>query len=701
MRLEGKPEKGQKGERSPAMLQFWKAKAQYPDALLFFRVGDFYELFHEDAIVAAKALDLALTSRQKTADGEDIPMAGVPHHAATGYLARLLEKGFKVAICEQMVDPKTVKGIVPREVVRVVTPGLALEPDALDAQRDNLLVALVEGGGTRALASLELTRADLRVCTVTTPAELLGELVRLDPREVLVIGDALDVVRRTLPRARVVAAGPCVDPLARIREIVGDEEAARAEQLLSEPARQAVAVALGAARESQPRSALGVRTIATYDPAAFLALDEAAIRNLELVSTLGGERAGSLLSLIDETRTSMGARLLRRRIVAPLADVAAIRRRHDAVEALVLDPPARRELRRTLSEIPDLERLSTRAELGVATPRDLGAIRAGLAAAAELRAQLFASSVAGDLVTLAAADACTDVLDALTSTLATELPLVSTAGGIVLPGVDAALDELRALEASSKDVLLALEAEERGASGIGSLKIRYTRVFGYYIEITRANLGLVPKHFRRKQTVANGERFTTDRLEDLQEKILHAEEHARALEQSLFEELRAKIGRQASRIRTLAAAVADLDVHAALAELAQSRSYVRPIVDDSLVVELEDARNPIVESLSPAGTFVPNDVRVDAEGERLLVITGPNMAGKSTVMRQTALAVILAQAGAFVPARSARIGLVDRIYTRVGASDDLGGGQSTFMVEMRETASICAGATRRSLVVLD
>ncbi len=696
-----RPAKKEKGERSPAMLQFFRAKEQYPDALLFFRMGDFYELFHDDAIVAAKALDLALTSRQKSADGEDIPMAGVPHHAATGYLARLLEKGFKVAICEQMADPKTVKGIVPREVVRVVTPGLALDPDALDAQRDNLLVVLVTGGAESALASLELTRADLRVCTVRTPAELLGELVRLDPREVLVVGDAQEIVQRTLPRARVVTISPLVDPLARIRELLGDPEAERAERLLDERARQAVALALAAAKESQPRASLGVRTLSTYDPAAFLALDDAAIRNLELVTTLAGDRPGSLLALVDETRTSMGARLLRRRLLAPLAEVASIRRRHDAVEALALDPPARRELRRVLGDVPDLERLATRAELGVASPRDLGAIRAGLDAAELLRAHVFASSVAGDLVSMAAIDGCADVRDELSRCLVLELPLVATLGGIVRPGVDASLDELRTLEASSKDVLLALEASERDASGIGSLKIRYTRVFGYYIEITRTNLGLVPKHFRRKQTVANGERFTTDALEDLQEKILHAEERARTIEQGLFEELRTRVGKQAGRIRALANAVADVDVHAALAELAQARGYVRPLVDDSLILEIEDGRHPIVESLSPAGTFVPNDVRVDAEGERMLVITGPNMAGKSTLMRQTALAAILAQAGSFVPAKSARIGLVDRIYTRVGASDNLGGGQSTFMVEMRETAAICAGATRRSLVILD
>ena len=699
----GRPAKSGKssarGEHSPAMQQFFRAKEQYPDALLFFRMGDFYELFHDDAVVAARALDLVLTSRQKNDEGVDIPMCGVPHHAATGYLARLLEKGFKVAICEQMVDPRTVKGIVPREVVRVVTPGLALDPDTLDARADNLLGVLVSSGAEHALASLELTRADLAVCSLRSPSELLGELVRLELREVLVVGDDAmrGIVERALPRARVVAASAVADPLGRIREQLGDAEATRAASL-TELARQAVAVAIAAARESQPRAPLGVRTIASYDPTAFLGMDDAAIRNLELVRTLSGEREGSLLALIDESSTSMGARVLRRRLLSPLADVAAIRRRHDAVESLVLDPPLRREVRARLARVSDLERLATRAELDVATPRDLGSLASGLRAADEL----CTLGTEGDALSgLRRADVVADVCEELERILVEAPPHVATQGGLIRDRVDARIDELRTLATSSKDVLLALEGRERAGSGIAGLEVRFNRVFGYYFEITRTNLARVPKHFRRKQTIANGERFTTDELDELADKILGAEDRARSLEQGVFEELRRSVGKQASRIRALGGVIADLDVHAALAELAQKRSYHRPTVDDSLVIELDDSRHPIVEALAPEGTVVPNDVRVDADGERLLVITGPNMAGKSTLMRQTALCVILAQAGSFVPAARARIGLVDRIYTRVGASDNLGRGQSTFMVEMRETATLCAGATRRSLVLLD
>ena len=681
------------------MQQVARAKEQYPDALLFFRMGDFYELFHDDALVAARALDLVLTSRQKTEDGADIPMCGVPHHAAMGYLARLLEKGFKVAICEQMADPKTVKGIVPREVVRVVTPGLALDEDTLDARADNLLGVLVGGAGVHALASLELTRASLAVCMLRGPSDLLGELVRLDLREVLVVGDRelRAIVEKALPRARVVEAHAVVDALARIGELLGAAEATRAEAL-SELARQALAVALLAARESQPRATLGVRTIASYDPTAFLGLDDAAVRNLELVRTLSGEREGSLLALIDETCTSMGARTLRRRLLSPLAEVAGIRRRHDAVESLVLDPPLRRSVRAALASVSDLERLATRAELDVATPRDLGHITRGLRAADELGAL----GVEGDaLEALRRADVAADVCEELERVLVEDPPHVATAGGLIRDRVDARIDELRMLTTSSKDLLLALESRERAVSGIAGLEVRFNRVFGYYFEITRTNLAKVPKHFRRKQTIATGERFTTDELDELAEKILGAEDRMRSLEQAVFEELRRKVGATASRIRALGAVIGDLDVHAALAELAQKRDYRRPLVDDSLAIELDDSRHPIVEALAPEGTVVPNDVRVDAEGERLLVITGPNMAGKSTLMRQTALSVILAQAGSFVPAARARIGIVDRFYTRVGASDNLGRGQSTFMVEMRETAALCAGATRRSLVLLD
>jgi DNA mismatch repair protein MutS len=691
-----------RGENSPAMKQFFRCKGEYPDALLFFRMGDFYELFFEDAVIASKALDLTLTSRSKSSGGEDIPMAGVPHHAAAGYLARLMEQGFKVAICEQMADPKTVKGVVPREVVRVVTPGLALDPDALDARTDNLVVAVAAGGQSHALAALELSRAEVRGCVLSSPMHALGELLRLDPREVVLDASSAaleDHLRKALPRARIelLRADAGVDTEVA-PEIV---DAAHASPLL----RRALSHVVTYAQASQPKASLRLGQLVTYDPAHALGLDEVAVRNLELVKTLSGERVGSLLHLLDETKTPMGSRTLRRRLLAPLSDLRDIERRLDRVEALAREPVLRGEVRSALDGVGDLERLATRAELGLATPLDLGALSAGLARAQRAQS-LLANAPRGldgesPLAGLGLADACGDLKKDIAETLVDEPPFLATQGGLVRDGVDAALDELRQIGSRAKDLLIELEQKERSASAIASLKIRYTKVFGYYVEVTRPNLHLVPKHFRRKQTVANGERFTTDALDELADKILHAEERARALEQEIFEALRRRIGGAAQRLRRWARFVSDVDVDAALAEVAQRRGYVRPQLTESPVLELTGARHPVVETLAAAGTFVPNDLSLDAGAERLAVITGPNMAGKSTAMRQAALAVILAQMGSFVPADAARIGLCDRIYTRVGASDNLSRGESTFMVEMRETAALLLGATTRSLVVLD
>jgi DNA mismatch repair protein MutS len=681
-----------KGSLTPVMEQFFAAKRQYPDALLFFRMGDFYELFHDDAIVAAQALDIVLTSRGKDREGEDIKMAGVPHHAATGYLARLLEQGFKVAICEQLADPKTVKGIVPRGVVRVVTPGLALDPDTLDARADNFLVA-VHAARPRGLAALEISRSELLACEIEDDASLLAEIARLEPREILTDGDLGDLgaaLARVLPKS-VVRTVPAAEP----RELDG---------AVGPSALRAAALAIRYAEDAQPGAPLGIGRVVPYDLSRQLVLDDVAVRNLELVRTLSGDRKGSLLSLLDETKTSMGARALRRRLLAPLTELRAIKRRHDAVEALVVDAALRRELREHLGRISDLERLATRAELGIAHPRDLGAVRGSLAAARELASSLSArarASTDDTLAKLAPSDLAADVREMLDTALAAEPPAIHTNGGIFAERMDAELDELRRLSSSGKDVLLELEQRERARTKVGSLKIRYTKVFGYYIEVTRANVHLVPKEYRRKQTIANGERYTTDELDELSSKILNAEERAKAREAELFVDLRARVAGQAARLRALASELAELDVHAALAELAHRHDYVRPELDESRSLELVECRHPIVERLAAAGEFVPNDVALDADGARLMILTGPNMAGKSTTMRQVALAVILAQAGSFVPARRARIGLVDRVFTRVGASDNLGGGQSTFMVEMRETASILAGATRRSLVILD
>jgi len=697
------------GRPSPVMQQFFRAKERYPDALLFFRMGDFYEFFYDDAVEVSRLLELTLTSRGKNENEVPIPMAGVPHHAATGYIARLLELGRKVAICEQMADPATVKGIVPREVVRVVTPGLVLDPEVLDARAHNYLATIAREGEGLGVVTLELSTGELRGCALEDEASALTELIRLDPRELLVgpgVEALGELVGRVLPRC-VRTAAPSLDDEARVavlERVLGGEERARVEVAFDESVLTAASVALAYAEQSQPGKPLGQLRLESYNPSDQLSLDEAAVRNLELVRTLSGDRRGSLLGLLDETCTSMGARALRRRLLAPLTDVAAIRRRHDVVEALADDRALRTAVREALSGISDLERLATRTVAQVATPRELGGLRSGLTAIAQLAALLARPS--GELVSsvlgaLAPRDLCSDVLACLEACLAPEPPIAANQGGIIREGCDPRIDELRQLASSSKDVVLALEERERRRTGISSLKIRYTRVFGYYIEITRANLGSVPSDYRRKQTIANGERYVTDELSELEGKIESADVQARALEQERFEALRRQVAEHAGRLCALAAQVADLDVHASFAEIADRFDYKRPVVDGGLVLRFSELRHPVVERLAAAGAFVPNDVTLDAEGARLMVITGPNMAGKSTTMRQVAVAVIMAQAGGFVPAREAHIGVVDRVFTRVGASDNLAEGQSTFMIEMREAAAILRGATRRSLVILD
>jgi DNA mismatch repair protein MutS len=703
------PPKPKASRRSPAMEQFFRAKEQYPDTIIFFRMGDFYEMFYEDAVLVSELLEIALTSRGSDANGVAIPMAGVPHHAASGYIAKLIEKGQRIAICEQMADPSTVKGIVPREVIRVVTPGLVLDPDALDARTNNYLVSVIIRDSIYGFAALELTTSEVRACALQSRADVLAEIVRVDAKEVL-LHEALDdfkneiqialgrSVFRTITEQQIESA----HQQEKVRTVI--EQNASGGSGVADQGLVAAATVLRYAQETQPGVSLDIQRIAPYDLSNHLALDDAAVRNLEIVRTLTGERKGSLIDLVDVTQTAMGARAIRQRLLAPLCDVAAIRRRHDSVDALRLDALLRNKLRETLRDVSDLERLATRASLDVATPRDLGAIRTSLKAAANLVQQITEKrqrTTDDALDGLMAADLCEDVLLLLSGALLDELPLVSTTGRVFLSSFDPRIAELRRVSESSKDVILEMERTERERTGISSLRIRFTRVFGYYIEVTKSHLKAVPADYKRKQTVAGGERYTTEALDELQAQILNADDRLCVLENELFQELRRNVGEHSPRLRALAAKIADLDVHAAFADVAHRLDYCRPQIDDSFALDFKGARHPIVEQMVARGQFVPNDIYLDAEGQRLMVITGPNMAGKSTTMRQVALAVILAQAGGFVPATEARIGVVDKIYTRVGASDALARGQSTFMVEMRESSSILRGATRRSLVILD
>jgi len=695
------------------MRQYLETKARYPDAILFFRLGDFYEMFFDDALKASEALQITLTARAK--GDEKIPMCGVPYHAARGYVARLLEKGFKVAICDQVEEPGK-NAIVRREVTRVVTPGMVLDDQVLDPREPSFLgaVALAERGG--GLALLDASTGQLQCGEVADDARLVDELRRAGARELLFACGA--------DGARVDAIARAVEaPVARRDDAEFDraEETLRRHlgvQSLDGFGVGGLALGLGAAaaalayladtQRAVPRHVDRISRLATDE---VLLLDESTRANLELERTLsGGRKKGTLLALLDRTATAPGGRRLAEWLRYPLLDLERIRARLDAVEELAEASVAREDLAAALRPVADMERLLSRLVLGQGNARDLRALCGALLALPAL----------GDLLEARRAASLHDAggrlrgLEALAAHLdravAQEPPATLREGGMVRRGYSDELDGIVAIAEDGKGYIAALEAKERQRTGIGSLKVRFNKVFGYYLEVTKPNLHLVPKDWERRQTTVGGERFVTAELKDFEEKVLTAEERRFALEERIFEELRQLVIAEAARIRTAADAVASADALLSLARIAAERGYARPEVDGSEVLEIVDGRHPVVEAVLPdgPGAFVPNDVHVASRGApecdahgALLVITGPNMAGKSTVMRQAALLVLLAQIGSFVPARRARVGLVDRIFTRVGASDDLARGRSTFMVEMTETAAILHNATRRSLVVLD
>ncbi len=692
---------------TPVMQQHAAAKRAHPDAIVFFRLGDFYEMFGDDAVLGARLLDLTLTSRNR-GKPDEIPMAGVPHHAAAGYVAKLLELGHKVALCEQMADPAKVKGIVPREVVRVITPGLVTDREQLDAGANNYLAAIELGASAVGLALLDLSTGELAAAELADATLLFAEIGRAHAREVL-LGAATDLEPAALGavKAGLAALGRFAlrddAPLAEAELVASLGELADDAERVPPAARRAVARVLRFARACSPGAPLPVRRIARWDSKATLVIDPTAQGHLELVESPAG-RAASLLGVMDRTVTPPGARLLRRRLLTPLADVARIRRRLDQVELFVQNPRLREELRAALAGVGDLERLAMRAALGEATPRELGALRDGLGGAAESVRVLDSQSDAAMRETLGLAapvDTVSELRAELERALVERPPQQPKDGAVFRAGYDPELADLAGLAKSGAERMVELEARFRQETGIGSLKLRYTRVFGWYIEVTRTHAARVPEHFRRKQTVASGERYTTAELDELADRILHAEERHRERELDLLRALVARAGAESERVKALAARIARWDVAAGLADTAHRYDYARPAVDESDEIVLRDGRHPVVERLAAQGRFVPNDVTLSLGAERLWLVTGPNMAGKSTLLRQVALSVILAQMGSYVPARSARIGLVDRVLSRVGASDNLARGESTFMVEMRETAEILRSATRRSLVILD
>jgi DNA mismatch repair protein MutS len=698
------------GAETPVMKQYLAAKVAHPDAILFFRLGDFYELFFEDAVVASRVLDLTLTSRNKNAD-EPIPMAGVPYHAASVYIQKLLDQGYKVAIAEQMADPAKTKGIVPREVVRIATPALAYDDAGLDSRKNLFLMGIdVDARGKVGIAVLDFSTGELTACEADGEEAAIAEIVRHDPREVLIRApNLLEPVRLSLPRATVREEKDEAH-VAVLDDVLGKGKARKA--CTSDVALLAAARCVQLAKVCEPGRKLPLTKIVEYTLGDTLVLDDATQRHLELVRTMDGDTKGSLLEQIDLTKTSPGARLLRRRLLAPRTKVAEIRRRLDGVELFVTQPGLRTDVRNRLASVADLERLAVKLAVDRVGPRELAKLRESLAELPALDDALKACPDKGAKEALeipakerSFVDRCEDLHAILAAAIVLEPPLRASEGGVFRDGYDRELDEARTLAKDGQRLIVELEGRCREQAQISSLKLRYTRVFGWYIEVTKSHLAKVPKAWRRKQTIATGERFTCDELDELADKLAHAEERLSSREGELWSALVAELGQHDERLRQVANRIAVIDVASALAEIAHRDDYTRPDVDDSLVLELEDARHPVVEKLAAAGKFVPNDVSLDAapEGDesRLWIVTGPNMAGKSTFMRQVALAVILAHAGSFVPAKHARIGIVDRVLTRVGASDNLARGESTFMVEMKETANIVKRATRRSLVVLD
>jgi DNA mismatch repair protein MutS len=696
------------------MRQYLDAKRQHRDAILFFRMGDFYEMFYEDALTAARALELTLTSRSKDANGGAIPMCGVPYHAGDSYIARLVKKGFRVAVCEQMEDPRKAKGVVRREVVRVVSPGTLTDAGYLDAREPAFLMALApleRDGATRfGAALLDLSTGEFTTAEYSGDAgrsALADELAILRPREIVAPAGfeaVTALVEELRLQARVTPADEWTFDFESARRTLLTQLRTQTLQGYGLEDHAAAVCAAGALvqylKDTQKADLAHVREVTYRSGTDCLVVDPTTLRNLEIVEAAGGGRTGSLLHEIDRTVTPMGGRLLRAWLLRPLLALERIQDRLDAVEEFAFQATPRAKLRETLKTVHDIERLVGRAALGTAGPRDLLSLRQSITAIPRVR--LLISDLQAPLVRSLAAelDDLADVRDDLERTVAEEPPAFARDGGAIRDGVDAELDDLRTVSRSGKHKIAAMEDAERARTGISSLKIRFNRVFGYYIEVSKSNLAHVPDDYHRKQTIAGGERFITPALKAYEEKVLGADERILEREIEIFDALRARVAAEAPRVQDTARALAALDVLASLAETAAAQNYTKPMMHAGDELIAADVRHPVVERHAP-DAFVPNDVTLDGASHQLVILTGPNMGGKSTYLRQTALLCLMAQAGSFVPARSAKLPIVDRIFARVGASDNIAKGQSTFMVEMQETANILHCATSRSLVILD
>lgn len=697
-------------ELTPMMKQYMETKSQYQDCILFYRLGDFYEMFFEDALTASRELEMTLTGKN-CGQEEKAPMCGVPYHAVEGYLNRLVAKGYKVAICEQVEDPKTTKGIVKREVVRIVTPGTNLDTQALDETKNNYIMCIVYIADRYGVSVADISTGDYFVTEIPDSAKLLDEIYRFSPSEIIcneafyMSGVDMDGMKDRLGIT-----------IYSLESWYFDDEVCRKKLLehfeVSSFAGLGLAdydcgiISAGALLqyllETQKNSLSNLTHITPYAAGKFMMIDSSTRRNLELCETLREkQKRGSLLWVLDKTKTAMGARTLRKYVEQPLIDKTEIIRRLDAVQELKEQAISREEIREYLSPVYDLERLITKIAYGSANPRDLTAFRSSLEMLPallyilqEMKAELL-KDLAVDL------DPLEDLCILVKKAIREDPPIAMKEGNIINDGYNEEVDKLRRAKSDGKDWLAKLENDEREKTGIKNLKIKYNKVFGYYLEVTNSYKEMVPEYYTRKQTLANAERYITPELKELEDMILGAEDKLYALEYELYSEVRDLIASQIERIQKTAKAVAALDAFASLALVAERNNYVRPKINEKGVIDIKEGRHPVVERMIPNEMFISNDTYLDDKKHRISIITGPNMAGKSTYMRQTALIALMAQIGSFVPAKSANIGLSDRIFTRVGASDDLASGQSTFMVEMTEVANILRNATSKSLLILD
>ncbi|MEK6546508.1 MAG: DNA mismatch repair protein MutS [Nitrospinota bacterium] len=715
-----------KNETTPAMRQYQTIKKDYPDSILFFRIGDFYEMFFEDALVASKALNITLTSRDKNKENP-VPMCGVPHHAVDIYIGRLIKKGFKVAVCEQMEDPKVVKGLVKREVIRVITPGTVLNPHLLGEKENNFFVSLYPDKNGYGLAVIDISTGDFRVAEFSYSSDIQqenvikrikNEFLKLEPKEVLMPKSFSEEQRGSILTSDIIlflqnelsaAVNYCEDRVYdyeyTYKMLLDQFKTISLDGFGCQDIPLAVSAA-GAAiyyfRETQKSPLTHLYRMSLLRSDEHMNLDFSTQRNLELIRrNYDGSRDGSLLGLMDLTVTSMGGRKLKEWILKPLINIEKIKRRHDAVGSLKDSHKVRKDIRDNLNKVLDMERLTARITLSATNARDLIALKNSIIPLKKIR-ELLGEIPRGEIINemLSNWDDLSDILELIDISINDDPPLSLKDGGLIKGGYNRELDEFRGVRRNGRDWIVGMEVAERERTGIANLKVGYNKVFGYYIEITKKHLSKVPANYIRKQTVATGERYISPELKEYEEKILGAEEKIKDIEYKIFEEIRKKIAAEGKRILSMAGILSEIDVLSTFAEIASIYNYTCPMVNDGDVVEIADGRHPILERIIEGERFIPNDACLDSNNQ-IMIITGPNMAGKSTYMRQVALIVLMAQVGSFVPAREAKIGIVDRIFTRVGAQDYLQKGHSTFMVEMNETANILNNATSRSLIILD